>query len=787
MVFTSRFITKSLERQLSKVHIQAAMKIQPIGLNNVKIINIPRFYSTAEGSTKKKMSIWRKIVWTFYITTFVGGTTAGAVILAVHNEDFNSKYFSKYVPFGQNIIDLAKSYVDMEKTHPKFILDRINKSVNEVIESPSESISKTFNSINEKINSIPIPEPVLNAAKSAKDLALEQSTKLANNLDETITTNETVGPAYTSVKSFVTSVNDYVKPTKKDEPVVKAPVKTTVEAIKVEEPNIIKEIKKEVQQEVKKVESKVPTIIPFKHYLDTESPTTPSLIPEGSDTSSPKIVKLTEDILPPVSLGKLTDFDKDSKINFKPVSSESKGLAVETLPSPNAGKLGFVAVPLPESEIYPEGKAPSKVKEAVKKVPEEVKELVKPIEEVKDAVVADSTQAAKVAKSKANDALKEASEAAVASAVATRNVVKNKVAKLEAKASDLKDESKKEIEIIQSKFENKEKDIVTPLAEKIEDIENLDKNSIEKKFKELKNSDLISVNISTLDINELVDIIESLKERLQEEIKNDKEKIDELKKQFKIQRENDTKQLIDNYQRDLESSLLVQSQEYEARFEDELRKAFELSQIDRLQQLDTILLKMKYLERASGENLERLNNAILNQHLSSYLQCLKHAINIDHQKPLVKEFKLLEKVSNNIPLVNIVLNSISENSINFGVKSSEELKREYKSLEPEIRKVELMPDYGGPFAYFLSRTLSPILLKKEGLVSGNDVEAILARTRYYLDKNDLYKATYELNQLTGWPRRIAVDWLTRSRSRLEILQAVDTLDTYLELKSVSAI
>ena len=181
--------------------------------------------------------------------------------------------------------------------------------------------------------------------------------------------------------------------------------------------------------------------------MDTESPTTPSLIPEGSDTSSPKIVKLTEDILPPVSLGKLTDFDKDSKINFKPVSSESKGLAVETLPSPNAGKLGFVAVPLPESEIYPEGKAPSKVKEAVKKVPEEVKELVKPIEEVKDAVVADSTQAAKVAKSKANDALKEASEAAVASAVATRNVVKNKVAKLEAKASDLKDESKKEIEI----------------------------------------------------------------------------------------------------------------------------------------------------------------------------------------------------------------------------------------------------------------------------------------------------------------------------------------------------
>jgi len=51
--------------------------------------------------------------------------------------------------------------------------------------------------------------------------------------------------------------------------------------------------------------------------------------------------------------------------------------------------------------------------------------------------------------------------------------------------------------------------------------------------------------------------------------------------------------------------------------------------------------------------------------------------------------------------------------------------------------------------------------------------AILARTEYFLSHNDLDSATRELNQLTGWQRKLAHDWLLAARCHLEVRQALD--------------
>ena len=42
-----------------------------------------------------------------------------------------------------------------------------------------------------------------------------------------------------------------------------------------------------------------------------------------------------------------------------------------------------------------------------------------------------------------------------------------------------------------------------------------------------------------------------------------------------------------------------------------------------------------------------------------------------------------------------------------------------------------------------------------------------------LAHHDLEGATRELNQLTGWQRRLANDWLVSARRNLEVRQALD--------------
>jgi hypothetical protein len=53
--------------------------------------------------------------------------------------------------------------------------------------------------------------------------------------------------------------------------------------------------------------------------------------------------------------------------------------------------------------------------------------------------------------------------------------------------------------------------------------------------------------------------------------------------------------------------------------------------------------------------------------------------------------------------------------------------------------------------------------------------AILARTEYLLAHHDLDGATRQLNQLRGWQRRLAQDWLTQARSALEVRQMLDVV------------
>ncbi|KNE59134.1 hypothetical protein AMAG_03470 [Allomyces macrogynus ATCC 38327] len=105
---------------------------------------------------------------------------------------------------------------------------------------------------------------------------------------------------------------------------------------------------------------------------------------------------------------------------------------------------------------------------------------------------------------------------------------------------------------------------------------------------------------------------------------------------------------------------------------------------------------------------------------------------------------------------------------------------------PQARATDVPPV--GFVSYSLSRALSALLIPKApGLYKENDMESVLARVEYHLQREDLDAATRELNALTGWPKRLVQGWLKEARRYLEVKMAMDVLQTQVGLQSLGAV
>ncbi|KAJ1664727.1 MICOS complex subunit mic60, partial [Coemansia sp. RSA 1694] len=60
---------------------------------------------------------------------------------------------------------------------------------------------------------------------------------------------------------------------------------------------------------------------------------------------------------------------------------------------------------------------------------------------------------------------------------------------------------------------------------------------------------------------------------------------------------------------------------------------------------------------------------------------------------------------------------------------------------------------------------------------GEDVEAVLSRASFHLRQHNLDQAARELNQLSGWPKKLAQDWISAARRRLEVEQAIGVAES----------
>ncbi|KAJ3366021.1 Formation of crista junctions protein 1 [Allomyces javanicus] len=281
-----------------------------------------------------------------------------------------------------------------------------------------------------------------------------------------------------------------------------------------------------------------------------------------------------------------------------------------------------------------------------------------------------------------------------------------------------------------------------------------------------------------------------------------------------------------------QAMLQQQATELEATWRRQVQDKLDHERNGRLARLDHLHLKLKYLEKMCKINTEKLHKSYHIHSMYSALQALQTTLFEDRtgtapRTPFKSQWDLLYKLSLNDPLVTAVLDSVSEEAQTQGIASFPELHVRFtQAVAPEVRHAAMLPtreqsvthslvslltsvlparENGdsllaipqaratdvppvGFVSYSLSRALSALLIPKApGLYKENDMESVLARVEYHLQREDLDAATRELNALTGWPKRLVQGWLKEARRYLEVKMAMDVLQTQVGLQSLGAV
>ncbi|KAJ3330653.1 Formation of crista junctions protein 1 [Blyttiomyces sp. JEL0837] len=241
------------------------------------------------------------------------------------------------------------------------------------------------------------------------------------------------------------------------------------------------------------------------------------------------------------------------------------------------------------------------------------------------------------------------------------------------------------------------------------------------------------------------------------------------------------------FQAELDEQMKQYAAELERKWDRAAKTLIDQERDNRLAKLDHLALKMKYLEKVSLDASAYSESSHSVNAQSVAVEALREIVSGRHQLPLVAQMAALKSTIYGDEVIPQILNAIPDSVVSRGVCTFASLESSFKRVSSQIRKVQLMPPRGGPLSYAASVTLSNFVLRKKGMVAGDDVEAILARSEYYMSLGELENAARELNQLKGWAKALATDWLNCARERLEVLQALDVIESHIKLRTVSMV
>ncbi|MFN3232973.1 MAG: COG4223 family protein [Alphaproteobacteria bacterium] len=114
-----------------------------------------------------------------------------------------------------------------------------------------------------------------------------------------------------------------------------------------------------------------------------------------------------------------------------------------------------------------------------------------------------------------------------------------------------------------------------------------------------------------------------------------------------------------------------------------------------------------------------------------------------------------------------------------GIASMATLTAEFDSVVPKIMAARALPEEADWMDRTWASIQNAVTIRQTGEIEGDGVDAIVARAEQDMDQNNLTAAVEELAALTGRPGNVAADWLSTAQSRLNALQAIDTLEAEL--------
>jgi mitofilin len=265
--------------------------------------------------------------------------------------------------------------------------------------------------------------------------------------------------------------------------------------------------------------------------------------------------------------------------------------------------------------------------------------------------------------------------------------------------------------------------------------------------------------------------VEDMEHQLREEFQNERDRIT-VSYQRKLQTELERTQEV--MEQRLRNELLEQAIEMKRKWINRIEDRVEHERGGRLGKLKELENAVEELEKLTAQWSEVINTNLKTQQTFTALEAIKAAYESPEQpKPFLREMAALKEVAEDDEVIRAAIASINPAAYQNGVSTHVQLVDRFRKVAAEVRRAAFLPEDAGVAAHAGNWALSKLMFKKSGLARGNDVESILANAETYLEEGDVDSAAREMNQLSGWARTLAKDWLRDARLLLEVQQAVD--------------
>jgi mitofilin len=297
----------------------------------------------------------------------------------------------------------------------------------------------------------------------------------------------------------------------------------------------------------------------------------------------------------------------------------------------------------------------------------------------------------------------------------------------------------------------------------------------------LDQTDRVMCNWSSGDIGALRKALEerdaSVQKSLQSLEEQHKLELEKQREELAAHWQEERRSLIARYREEILRRMQLLREDLQRRWQRDLRLKIDEERVGRLANLDQLTESLKRVEIIAKDNAAIIDQCVLNNRLQIIAGALRRVLESDQRAGFANELDALRQLASHYPVLESVVATINEEIAYRGVDTPLELVDRFAVVKEQVRRAAMVPDNGGLISHAVSTAMSKLLVRKQGYVPGDDAEAVLARTEYLLSKNDLDNATREINQLRGWPKTLARDWIKAARQRLEMLQVLEVSTT----------